>query len=75
MDGFDSLAISNEAEQIDGEDLLVGKIRVGVVALSLSDRLEAPCPVPTHEQIDADERILPVTVRFLRVSHVAKGGL
>jgi hypothetical protein len=33
MDGFDSLAISNEAEQVDGEDLLVGRIRVGIVAL------------------------------------------
>jgi hypothetical protein len=62
MDGLDSLPISDEAEQVDGEDFFVGKIRVGVVALSLGDRLKAARPVPAHEQIDADKRILPVSV-------------
>ena len=65
MDGFDGLAISNESEQVDGEDFFAGKIGFGVIALPLSDRLEAAGPVPAHEQIDADKRILPVRILFL----------
>jgi hypothetical protein len=80
VDLFDGLAFTDEAEQVDGKDLLVGKIRVGVVALPLGNCAKPAGPAPTDEQINADERILPVNavstgVASVRVIHVAKGGL
>ena len=80
MDGFDSLPISDEAEQVDSEDFFVGKIRFGVVALPLLGGVEPSGSASADEQINADERILPIrlfSLRFIggRVIHVAKGGL
>jgi hypothetical protein len=80
VDIFDGLAFANEAKQVDGKDLFIGKIRIGVVALPLGNRAKAAGPAPADEQINADERILPVSVVSVGVIsvgviHVAKGGL
>ena len=80
MDGFDGLPISDEFEQVDGEDFFVGRFRGGVVALPLSSGAEPSGSASADEQINADERILPIrlfSLRFIggRVIHVAKGGL
>jgi hypothetical protein len=53
--------------QVDRQHLLVGKIRIGVVALPLNGGREATLVLPNNEQVDSNERILGV--------HVAKGGL
>ncbi len=80
VDLSDGLAFTDEAEQVDGKDLLVGKIRVGIVALPFLGGAKPAGPAPTDKQINADERILSVSavstgVASARVIHVAKGGL
>ncbi len=80
VDLFDGLAFTDEAEQVDGKDLLVGKIRIGVVALPLGNCAKSIGLAPADEQINANERIPPVSivsagVVSVRVIHVAKGGL
>ena len=57
MDGFDSLPISDEAEQVDSEDFFVGKIGFGVVALPLLGGVEPSGSASADEQTNADERI------------------
>ena len=80
MDGFDSLPISDEAEQVDSEDFFVGKIGFGVVALPLLGGVEPSGSASADEQINADERIFPVGIFWfgghdVGVIHVVKGGL
>jgi hypothetical protein len=53
--------------QVDRQHLLVGKIRLVVVALPLDRSCKATLVLPNNEQVDSNERILGV--------HVAKGGL
>jgi len=52
--------------QVNGQHLLVGKIRLVVVALPLDRSREAASAVPKNEQVDSNKRIVGV--------HVAKGG-
>jgi hypothetical protein len=63
----DSLSVFEKAEQVDRQNLLVGKIRLVVVALPLDRSCKATSVVSANEQVDSNERILGV--------HVAKGGL
>jgi hypothetical protein len=51
----------------DCKHFLVGKIRLGVVALPLDSSRKATSVVSADEQVDPNERMLGV--------HVAKGGL
>ncbi|MCS3658127.1 hypothetical protein GGQ11_002928 [Salinibacter ruber] len=80
MDLFDGLAFADESKQVDGKNFFIGKIRVGIVALSLGNCAKSIGPAPADEQINANERIPPVSivsagVVSVRVIHVAKGGL
>ena len=80
MDGFDGLPISDEFEQVDGEDFFVGRFRGGVVALPLLGGVEPSDSASADEQINADERVFPVGIfwfggRDVGVIHVVKGGL
>jgi hypothetical protein len=52
--------------QVDCQNLLVGELRVVIVALTPGGSREAASVVPKNEQVDSNERILGV--------HVAKGG-
>ena len=79
-----SQAFADEAEQVRScrycKHFFVGKFRIGVVALTLSGGVEPSSLASADEQINANERILPVGVfcfggRNVRVIHVAKGGL
>jgi hypothetical protein len=56
-----------KAEQVDRQNLLVGEVRVVIVALPLDRSCEPTSVLPNNEQVDSNERILGV--------HVAKGGL
>jgi len=68
VDVFDRVSLAEKAEQINREYLLVGEVRIGIVALPLHHSAQASVSVMTaNEQIDPDEHMLPV--------HVAKGGL
>ncbi|MFB6272835.1 MAG: hypothetical protein ABEL51_08090 [Salinibacter sp.] len=57
VDIFDGLAFANKAEEVDGKNLFVGKIRAGVDALPFGNGAKLAQPALANEQIDADERI------------------
>jgi len=63
----DCISILEKPEQVDRQYLLVGKVRLVIVALPLYSSGEAASVVSANEQVDSNERILDV--------HVAKGGL
>lgn len=63
----DGRSLFEKAKQVDRQHLLIGKVRIGVVALPLGHRSEATPIVPTDEQVDPNERML--------TAYVAKGGL
>ena len=67
VDIADCLPLFEKGEQVDRQYLLVGKLRLVVVALPLDGSREATPAVSANEQVDSNERILGV--------HVAKGGL
>jgi len=63
----DGRSLFDEPKHVNGQHLLVGKVRIGVIALPLCGRGE-PSPVATaDEQVDPNERRGSI--------HVAKGGL
>jgi hypothetical protein len=63
----DGRPLFDEAKHVNGEHLLIGKVRIGVVALPLCD-CGKPVPVAAaDEQVDPNKRRGSV--------HVAKGGL
>jgi hypothetical protein len=66
MNLADGRALFDEPEHVNRERLLVGKVRVGVVALPLCNRGESPSVAAANEQVDP--------VRHGGSVHVAKGG-
>jgi hypothetical protein len=62
----DGRPLFDEAEHVNREHLLVGKRRIGVVALSLGHRSKSASVALADEQVDPNKRRGSV--------HVAKGG-
>ncbi|MCS3613452.1 hypothetical protein GGP63_002752 [Salinibacter ruber] len=65
MNVADGVPRLEKAKQIGGQDFLVGKVGLVIVALSLGRGSDATPVVPTNEQVDPNERTLR--------THVAKG--